>query len=67
MKESLHWVVNKVALDDAVVELNGLRDRASLDKTRGESMANRPVSGVIAASNAVSGQTFEPTPSCFRS
>ena len=44
-------VVNKVALDDAVAELNGLRDRrASLDKIRGESeRLIAPVSGVIAA------------------
>ena len=54
-------VVNKVALDDAVVELNSLRERrASLDKTRGEpERLVAPVSGVIAASNAVSGQIAE--------
>jgi membrane fusion protein, heavy metal efflux system len=54
-------VVNKVALDDAVAELNGLRDRrASLDRIRGESeRLIAPVSGVIAASNAVAGQIAE--------
>jgi cobalt-zinc-cadmium efflux system membrane fusion protein len=54
-------VVNKVALDDAVAELKGLRERrASLDKTRGEpERLIAPVSGVIAASNAVSGQIAE--------
>ena len=53
--------VPKVTLDEAILELKGLRERrASLDKTRGEpERLIAPVSGVIAAANAVSGQIAE--------
>ena len=53
--------VPKVTLDEAILELKGLRERrVSLDKTRGEpERLIAPVSGVIAASNAVAGQIAE--------
>lgn len=53
--------VPKVTLDEAILELKGLRERrAALDKTRGEpERLIAPVSGVIAAANAVSGQIAE--------
>jgi hypothetical protein len=53
--------VPKVTLDEAIIELKGLRERrASLDKTRGESeKLIAPVSGVIASANAVAGQIAE--------
>jgi hypothetical protein len=53
--------VAKVTLDEAVLELKGLRDRrAALDKTRGEpERLIAPVSGTIAAVNAVAGQIAE--------
>ena len=48
-------------LDEAVLELKGLRERrAALDKTRGEpERLIAPVSGIIAAANAVAGQIAE--------
>jgi membrane fusion protein, heavy metal efflux system len=51
----------KVTLDEAVLELEGLRQRrAALEKTRGEpERLVAPVSGVIAAANAVAGQIAE--------
>src|SRR4029079_16582288 len=51
----------KVTLDEAVLEIEGLRERrAALDRTRGESeRLIAPVSGIIAAANAVSGQIAE--------
>ena len=53
--------VPKVTLDEAVLELKGRRNAARpLDKTRGEpERLIAPVSGVIAAGNAVSGQIAE--------
>lgn len=53
--------VPKVTLDEAILELRGLRERrAFLDKTRGEpERLIAPVSGVIAAANAVAGQIAE--------
>ena len=53
--------VPKVTLDEAILELKGLRERrAALDKTRGEpERLIAPVSGVIAAANAVAGQIAE--------
>jgi membrane fusion protein, heavy metal efflux system len=53
--------VAKVTLDEAVLELRGLKERrASLDKTRGEpERLIAPVSGIIAAGNAVAGQIAE--------
>ena len=53
--------VTRVNLDEAVMELKGLKERRSaLDRTRGESeKLIAPVSGVIAASNAVAGQIAE--------
>lgn len=53
--------VTQVALDDAQLELKGLKERRiSLDKVRGEpERLVAPVSGVIAASNAVAGQIAE--------
>jgi RND family efflux transporter MFP subunit len=53
--------VSKVSLDEALVELKGLKERrAALDKTRGEpERLIAPVSGVIAAANAVAGQIAE--------
>ena len=53
--------VAKVTLDEAVLEIEGLRERrAALDRTRGESeRLIAPVSGIIAAANAVSGQIAE--------
>jgi len=53
--------VTKVALDEAILELKGLRERrVSLDKVRGEpERLVAPVPGVIAAANAVAGQIAE--------
>ena len=53
--------VPRVTLDEAILELKGLRERrAALDKTRGESeRLIAPVSGIIAAANAVAGQIAE--------
>lgn len=53
--------VTRVNLDEAVMELKGLKERrAALDRTRGESeKLIAPVSGVIASSNAVAGQIAE--------
>ena len=53
--------VAKVSLDEAVLELKGLKERrAALDRTRGEpERLLAPVSGLIAAANAVSGQIAE--------
>jgi hypothetical protein len=53
--------VPKVTLDEAVLELKGLRERrAQLDKVRAESeKLIAPVSGVIASANAVAGQIAE--------
>ena len=53
--------VPKVTLDETILELKGLRERrASLDKTRGEpERLIAPVSGIIAAANAVAGQIAE--------
>lgn len=51
----------QVTLDEAILELKGLRERrASLDKVRGEpERLIAPVSGVVAAANAVAGQIAE--------
>ena len=53
--------INKVTLDEAVLELNGLRERrASLDKIKVEpERLIAPVSGIVAAANAVAGQIAE--------
>jgi RND family efflux transporter MFP subunit len=53
--------VPKVTLDEAILELEGLRERrTALDKTRGEpERLIAPVSGLIASANAVSGQIAE--------
>ncbi len=53
--------VPKVTLDEAVLELKGLRERrAQLDNVRAESeKLIAPVSGVIASANAVAGQIAE--------
>jgi hypothetical protein len=53
--------VAKVTLDEAILELKGLRDRrAALDKVRAEpEKLIAPVSGVIASANAVAGQIAE--------
>jgi hypothetical protein len=53
--------VPKVTLDEAVIELNGLKERrAQLDKVRAESeKLIAPVSGVVASANAVAGQIAE--------
>ena len=53
--------VPRVTLDEAILELKGLRDRrAALDKSRGEpEKLIAPVSGLIAAANAVAGQIAE--------
>jgi membrane fusion protein, heavy metal efflux system len=53
--------VPKVTLDEAILELKGLRDRrAELDKVRAESeKLIAPVSGVVASANAVAGQIAE--------
>jgi cobalt-zinc-cadmium efflux system membrane fusion protein len=50
--------VARVTYDDAVMELKGLRDRrAALDRTRADTeKLVAPVSGMIAAANAVAGQ-----------
>jgi hypothetical protein len=50
--------VPKVNLDEAILELKGLRERrAELDKVRAESeKLIAPVSGVVASANAVAGQ-----------
>ena len=51
----------QVALDEALLELKGLRERrAALDKVRGEpEKLIAPVSGMIASANAVAGQIAE--------
>jgi RND family efflux transporter MFP subunit len=51
----------KVALDEARLELNGLRERrAALDKARSEpEKLIAPVSGIVASANAVAGQIAE--------
>jgi membrane fusion protein, heavy metal efflux system len=53
--------ITKVALDEAELELKGLKERrTSLDKVRAEpERLVAPVSGVIAAANAVAGQIAE--------
>jgi membrane fusion protein, heavy metal efflux system len=53
--------ITKVALDEAELELKGLKERrSSLDKVRAEpERLVAPVSGVIAAANAVAGQIAE--------
>jgi hypothetical protein len=53
--------VPKVTLDEAILELKGLRERrVALDKTRGEpERLIAPVSGIVAAANAVAGQIAE--------
>jgi membrane fusion protein, heavy metal efflux system len=53
--------VAKVTLDEAVLELKGLNERrASLEKTRSEpERLIAPVSGIVAAGNAVAGQIAE--------
>src|SRR6185295_12110337 len=50
-----------VTLDEAILELKGLRERrVALDRTRGESeRLIAPVSGMIAAANAIAGQIAE--------
>lgn len=52
---------SQVSLDEALLELRGLRDRrAALDKVRGEpERLIAPVSGVVASANAVAGQIAE--------
>ena len=51
----------KVALDEALLELKGLRERrAALEKTRSEpEKLIAPVSGIVASANAVAGQIAE--------
>lgn len=53
--------INKVALDESILELAGLRERrASIERTRAEpERLIAPVSGVVAAANAVAGQIAE--------
>lgn len=53
--------VPKVTLDEAILELKGLRERrVALDKTRAESeKLIAPVAGIIASANAVAGQIAE--------
>jgi RND family efflux transporter MFP subunit len=53
--------VPKVTLDEAILELNGLKERrAQLDKVRAEpEKLIAPVSGVVASANAVAGQIAE--------
>ena len=53
--------VPKVTLDEAILELKGLRERrVALDKTRGEpERLIAPVSGIVAAANAVADQIAE--------
>jgi hypothetical protein len=53
--------VTKVALDEALLELRGLKERrASLEKVKVEpERLTAPVSGIIAAANAVAGQIAE--------
>lgn len=57
----LSAAVARVQLDEARLELQGLRDRrAALDRTRREPEALvAPVSGVVAAANAIAGQITE--------
>ncbi len=57
----LTGAATKVALDEALLELKGLRERrGALDKVRSEpEKLIAPVSGMIAAANAVAGQIAE--------
>jgi len=60
--------VARVQLDEARLELQGLRDRrAALDRVRREPEALvAPVSGVVAAVNAIAGQIAEPNAIVFQ-
>ncbi|MDB5572790.1 MAG: transporter [Hyphomicrobiales bacterium] len=60
--------VSQVTLDEAKLELRGLRDkRAALESVKQEPEALRaPVSGVIAASNAVAGLMADPATTIFQ-
>jgi cobalt-zinc-cadmium efflux system membrane fusion protein len=60
--------VARVQLDEARLELQGLRDRrAALDRGRREPEALvAPVSGVVAAVNAIAGQIAEPNAIVFQ-
>jgi len=61
-------VVTQVQLDEARIELQGLKDRRSaLDRVRAEPEAlAAPVSGVIAEINAVAGQMAQPSAILFQ-
>ena len=61
-------VVTHVQLDEARIELQGLKDRRSaLDRVRAEPEAlAAPVSGVIAEINAVAGQMAQPSAILFQ-
>jgi membrane fusion protein, heavy metal efflux system len=61
-------VVTQVQLDEARIELQGLKDRRSaLDRIRAEPEAlAAPVSGVIAEINAVAGQMAQPSALLFQ-
>lgn len=65
---AIQQVIAKSQLEDAELELAGLRSRrANLDRARREPEAlMAPVDGVIAASNAVAGQMAEPNSMIFQ-
>ncbi|HWB44982.1 MAG TPA: HlyD family efflux transporter periplasmic adaptor subunit [Hyphomicrobiaceae bacterium] len=60
--------VPRVQLDEAILELRGLRDRRSaLDKVRAEpEKLIAPVSGVVASTNAAAGKIAEPNSVVFQ-
>jgi RND family efflux transporter MFP subunit len=60
--------VTQVQLDEARLELRGLKDRrAALDQARGEPEAlTAPVAGVVAQVNAVAGQMAQPNTILFQ-
>lgn len=64
---SIQQVIAKSQLEDAVLELKGLKiRRANLDRVKSEPEALvAPVDGVLAAANAVTGQMAEPNAVIF--
>lgn len=65
---AIQQVIAKSQLEDAMLELKGLKERrANLDRVNREpEPLIAPVSGVIAAANAIAGQMAEPTSIIFQ-